>query len=417
MLFIGIAILVIGHQLWLKARGWRFDTLSPYFMCDLMIFTLVGLGSLVVPLPHKDFIEELAFCLYIWSGLVTYYFGLHLRLRFPAFRLLRITFPLGWLRRHIGFSTLILAGGFAFVTLLTLLRRTQALGLSLREMLTISPLQRYAMATAAELGALPVVIIYLITVLLLMQLYQLLQRRRYIAALNVYTIINLSYLLVSATRIPIIMNLAIPIAYYHFAVRRINKLLLVGIIFGAPIALTVLHGFRGGYNLFAFRVSDVLINEAGVMQSFHRLWQECISGNLTLEYGLTYYYFFLTFVPRALWKEKPLTSFEARWTANLYGGLLQDNQIWVHTFTPWGEGLVQFGWLGSVINLFLYGLILNIAIRFFNRRLHACLVYFYYTILAATYIRISVQGLLFTTMLYITGVWLYERWLMPKTAR
>ncbi|MCX7993750.1 MAG: oligosaccharide repeat unit polymerase [Fimbriimonadales bacterium] len=418
MLFIGVAILVIGHQLWLRARGWQFNALSPYFMCDLLIFALIGLGTVVSPLPHRTLTEELLFSLFVWSGLVAYYLGLHLRLRPPALRLPGSGLFLQWLRRRTGLLALLLAGGFALTIALTLYQRVRGLGLSLAEMLTLSALQVHAQVATEGLGALPVIVTYLLTVLLLMHLYFLLQRRHYLLAFGIYILMTVSILLIASTRIPVIMNLAIPIAYYHYAVRRINKLLLIGIFIAAPVAITLLQGLRSGA-LFAWTVSDRLIAEIVVMKSFHRLWQEYTDGNIALEYGANYFYYSpLTFVPKAIWADKPQTSFETRWTLNLFNSLLdEDAQISVHTFTPWGEGLAQFGWLGGVVNLFLYGLTLNAAIRFFNRRPHACLVYFFYTILAATFIRTSVQALLFTTILYVAGVWLYERWFLPKTAQ
>lgn len=418
MLFIGVAILVIGHQLWLRARGWQFNALSPYFMCDLLIFALIGLGTVVSLLPHRSFTEELLFSLFVWSGLIAYYLGLHLRLRLPALRLPRLGLSLHWLQRRTRLLALFLASGFALAIALTLYQRVRGLGLSLSQMLTLSALQVHAQVATEGLGALPVIVTYLLTVLLLMHLYFLLQRRQYLTALGVYLLMNVSILLIASTRIPVIMNLAIPIAYYHYAVRRINKLLLIGIFLVAPVAITLLQGLRSGA-LFAWTVSDRLIAEIVVMKSFHRLWQEYTDGNITLEYGANYYYYSpLTFVPKALWADKPQTSFETRWTLNLFNSLLdEDAQIAVHTFTPWGEGLAQFGWLGGVVNLFLYGIILNWAIRFFTQRPHACLVYFFYTILAATFIRTSVQALLFTTILYVIGVWLYERWFLFRVTR
>lgn len=418
MLFVGVAIFVIGHQLWLRARGWQFNALSPYFMCDLLIFFLIGLGTVVSPLPHRNFTEELLFSLFVWSGLAGYYLGLHLRWRVPALHLPQLGLSLRWLQQRTGLLALLLAGGFALIIALTLYQRIRGLGLSLSEMLAISALQVHAQVATEGLGALPVIITYLLTVLLLMHLYFLIQQRQYLVAFGIYLLMTLSILLIASTRIPVIMNLAIPIAYYHYAVRRINKLLLIGIFVAAPVSITLLQGLRSGA-LFAWTVSDRLVAEIVVMKSFHHLWQAYMAGDIALEYGANYYYYSpLTFIPKAIWAEKPQTSFETRWTLNLFGSLLdEDAQISVHTFTPWGEGLAQFGWLGGVINLFLYGLILNAAIRFFNQRPHACLVYFFYTILAATFIRTSVQALLFTTLLYGVGVWLYERLFMGKTAR
>lgn len=418
MLFIGVAILVIGHQLWLRARGWQFNALSPYFMCDLMIFALVGLGSLISPLPHRGLTEEILFCLFVWSGLAAYYIGLHIRLCAFRWRLPQLAVSLHGLQRRKQWTALLLAGGFALTIAFTLYERVRGLGLSFAEMLTLGALRVHAQVATAGLGALPVILTYLLTVLLLLHLYFLIRERRYLMAGGIYLLMVISITLIASTRIPVIMNLAIPIAYYHYAVRRINKLLLVVIFVAAPVAITLLHGLRSGA-LFAWTVSDRLIAEIVVMKSFHYLWQQYTDGNIDLEYGANYYYYSpLTFIPKALWVEKPQTSFETRWTLNLFGSLLdEDAQISVHTFTPWGEGLVQFGWLGGMVNLFLYGLILNMTIGFFSRRTYACLVYFFYSILAATFIRTSVQALLFITVLYIFGVWVYESWFLSKIAK
>jgi len=292
------------------------------------------------------------------------------------------------------------------------------MGLSLGEMLALSAVQVYSQTVSEQLGALPMIFIYLFTTLSLIHLYRLLQQHRWLQSFALYIFINLPTLFTASTRIPIIMGLSIPIAYYHYAKRRINGLLLIATIVGAPVALTLLHGLRGKA-LFAWTVSERLIAETVVVNDLYLLWQNYIDEKLSLEYGSNYFYYsVLSFVPRSLWSGKPQTSFETRWTHNLYGSLLDEyGMVNVHTFTPWGEGLVQFGWLGGMVNLFLYGLILNMTIRFFSQRTYACLVYFFYSILAATFIRTSVQALLFTTVLYIFGVWVYESWFLSKIAK
>ncbi|WP_146008679.1 hypothetical protein [Fischerella thermalis] len=251
--------------------------------------------------------------------------------------------------------------------------------------------------------------------MLLIHLYRLLQLHRFSVAFFFYVVLTVSYLSIASTRVPVLLCLSAPVAYYHYAIRRINRLLLIALLVGAPVAITLLQGLRSNA-LFAWTVSDRLVAEIIVMKSFHTLWQRYVDGSVNLEWGANYYYYSpLTFVPKALWAEKPQTSFETRWTMNLFGSLLdEDGQISVHTFTPWGEGLVQFGWLGGVVNLFLYGLILSYAIRFFGKRSHACIVYYFYAVLAATFVRTSVQALAFTTLLYLVAVWLYEAIFMKR---
>jgi len=418
MLFIGVAILVIGHQLWLWARGWQFNALSPYFLCDLMIFALIGLGSLVNPLPHRGFFDELLFCSYVWTGILAYYFGLHLKVRFPSIKIPYIRSSLARLQRHKRLLTLALLAGLLLFTYLMLIQRMRILGVSLGEMITLSATQIYSQVVKEQPGDLLKIIIYVLNSFLLIHIYQLLQQRLWWQALVIYATLNLSILLITATRVPIIMNLSIPIAYYHYAVRRINLILILAIMVGGPIALTLLHGWRGK-DLFAWTVSDRLTAEANVIEYFYQIWKKYISGELRLEYGANYFYYSpLSLVPRSLWAEKPQTSFETRWTINLFGSLLDEyGTVSIRTFTPWGEGIVQFGWMGSLLNLFLYGLILRGAIKFFSCRPHACLVYFFFSILSATYIRTSTQALLFSALLYIVPVWLYERWFFNRELR
>lgn len=416
MLSLGVAVLVLGHQLWLWARGWRFNALSPYFLCDLVIFALFGLGSFAVPLPYRSLTEEWLFCFYVWSGLIAYYVGLHLPFRLPRLRLAnRMRFSEGFRGRGRVLS-FALAGCLVLLAASIAHQRLLAVEISLTEFASIKPIQLHGQLREAT--ALPILLVQLLVVWLLVHLYLLLQRHRFGEAIVVYIFLIFSIAIVAITRIPVIAALAVPLAYYHYAVRRINWVLITVILLGAPVLLTLLHGLRGG-GLFTWTVSDRMAAEALVLHSFYHLWEKYTESTLRLEYGANYYYYsLLTLIPRAFWEAKPLTSFEARWTENLFGSLVDAaGQVHVHTFTPWGEGLAQFGWLGSVLNLLLYGMIVNASIHFFRSRPYACLVYFHYAVTSATFIRTSAQGLLFATALYIVGVLLYERWFMFREFR
>ena len=418
MLGLGVMLMVVAHQVWLQARGWQFNAMSPYFLVDFLIFSLIGLGSLVEPLPHRSITEEILFSTFVLSGLAGYYLGLHLPFETVHKRWLApivVRAPLLQMFNRFGIQTLLMLLAIIGVVTLVLTQRMSALGLSLADRLTMSALQIYTQVTTEGLGALPVIVVYIITVMLLIHLYRLLQLHRFSTAFFFYIILTASYLSIASTRVPVLLCLSAPVAYYHYAIRRINKLLLIALFIGAPVAITLLHGLRGNA-LFAWTVSDMMIAEISVTKSFHKLWQRYVDESLELEWGANYYYYSpLTFVPKAVWTEKPQTSFETRWTLNLFGSLLdEDRQISVHTFTPWGEGLVQFGWLGGIVNLFLYGMILNYAIGFFRERPHACIVYYFYAVLAATFVRTSVQALAFTTLLYLVATWVYERFFMSQ---
>ena len=420
MLGLGVMLMVIAHQVWLQARGWRFNALSPYFLVDFLIFTLIGLGSLVEPLPHRSLTEETLFSIFVLSGLGGYYLGLHFPFRTASKRWLRylpIPFSTPQFLTNLGVQAILFACAMMIFCGLIILRQISLLGLSLREMLSIGSTTIYARTVAEGHGSLLVTIIYLITVMVLIVIYRLLRANRYLGAFCLYATLSVCYLSFASTRIPIFLCLSVPIAYYHYAIKRIDKLLIIALLIGAPVIITLLNAYRQlriftlSYNV----IELAILESSGVMMSLYTLWQNYIDRNLELEWGANYYYYsLLTLVPRDIWAEKPQTSFETRWTVNLYGSLFMDGSISVRTFTPWGEGLVQFGWLGGFVNLFLYGLILKFATQFFNNRPHACLVYYFYAVLAATFVRTSVQALAFTTLLYLVAVWLYEAIFMKR---
>ncbi len=414
MLLIGVSLLVLGHQLWLWARGWRFDALHPYFLCDVMIFALFGLGSLVVEYPNWSIGSQLAFQMYILAGIVAYYLGLHTRwdiVRLSLRGQLRLVNPLlSLLTKNQSLLVLLIAGIVLAVTLVTLLQRARVLSLSPIEMLLLPPLYVHTLLNQERTGAFTVILFYAFNCLLLIALYLTLSKRQYLLSGVVMLVILASTFALSVTRVPLIMAMLLPVAYYHYSVRSLNRLLVIGLFVVGPVLLTVLNNYRGG-TPGGWTVIELMKKETVVLKSFSTLWEHYHDGKIDLEYGAHYYYYTpLTFVPRFLWSDKPETSFETRWTIALFGSVIdEDNQLGVHTFSPWGEGLVQFGVLGGVLNLYLFGLILNGAIQFFKNRFYAQLLFFNLSVLSATFIRTSVQTFLFTAIIYIVMTIFFEK--------
>jgi uncharacterized membrane protein len=68
----------------------------------------------------------------------------------------------------------------------------------------------------------------------------------------------------------------------------------------------------------------------------------------------------------------------------------------VWTFTPWGEGLVQFGLPGIAFNLFLFGCILGIGRQWAEANPDLSMLWLYYGTMGATFLRSSVSALAWT---------------------
>lgn len=99
---------------------------------------------------------------------------------------------------------------------------------------------------------------------------------------------------------------------------------------------------------------------SGVATSFEfmDLYDRVNRGDLSLENGKQFGYNFISFIPRFLWQNKPFTSFSYRISTDLYGQMGVDG--WVHTYTLWGEGYLQFGVFGSYLATLLLVLLLRV---------------------------------------------------------
>lgn len=410
MLMFGVILLTLGHQLWLWHRGWRFNALSPYFLCDVMVLGLIGFGPQTAELVFTSNFEEISFYIFILTGIIALYLGLHTRLWLTKPRVnYRLNIP--YFHKYIAkIRFYILTAIFLSIFMYWLYIVTQA-----GVILTATTVAKYAQIISAGLGALPTILLYIITYMMMIEMFFLLRQKKYTLFFIYYILMVSAYIIVASTRVPLLSILLIPVAYYHYAIHRINTILVIGILLIAPMLLTISHGLRGG-NPWAWTVQDRLREEASVLKDLNTLWNEYYHGRIELEYGKNYYFYTLiSFIPKSLWSEKPLTAFETRWTQHLYGGLINpDGYPDIHTFTPWGEGLVQFGWIGSLLNLFLYGWLVQSGVRFFSNRPHACIVYFYYSLLTSVFIRTSTQALLTTTILFVVSVLIYERLFISK---
>lgn len=224
---------------------------------------------------------------------------------------------------------------------------------------------------------------------------------------------------VFTTRTEVLMTLLLPVFYYNFAVKPLSlwRVALVGSV--ALVLLAALNLYRvvgTGIDFDTGVGLAQLVLESGSQRSSEyfagplaKLWALREQGSLPLEYGLNYLYTLVTFVPRALWPGKPITSFDDRWTLITQGSLSADAggaQIWV--FTAWGEGLAQFDVPGAILNLFIYGLIARVAFAECRRRPEFVLVLAFVSIFTALFLRGGVQSLAVMVILHVGTLRLIE---------
>lgn len=166
-------------------------------------------------------------------------------------------------------------------------------------------------------------------------------------------------------RSPLVFEIIQFFIVYNFFYKRlstsfIRKLAVVG-IFLMPFYFSVAayvrdgHGFEAGVSNFS-----LVTGLSGVATAFEflDLFERVESGELNLENGRQFFYNAVSFIPRGLWPSKPFTSFSYRLSTDLYGQMGVDG--WVHTYTLWGEGYLQYGVVGTYIATLLLFLLLYI---------------------------------------------------------
>jgi oligosaccharide repeat unit polymerase len=249
-------------------------------------------------------------------------------------------------------------------------------------------------------------------VLLLLICY-LWDSKRHLAGWIVYLFTLLGILLIFKTRLELLITILVPIAYYHYRVRKLKFRIVLLIIPIALIGLIAMDYWRNmGVEEFTIdKISSESITQGfsrdiNAVRGFEKIWQLEKADRLDHEYGLNYLYILLTPIPRALWQDKPFTAFEPRWTAKLFNDFKEG--VWI--FTAWGEGMAQFGFFGIFLNLILYGLVVKLAMIIFNKPDNSSiLVWFYYSVLAASFLRAGFQQVFVLTIYYFLFYYLYRR--------
>ncbi|MCH7905081.1 MAG: oligosaccharide repeat unit polymerase [Armatimonadetes bacterium] len=409
-------IVAIAHQAWIYRRHGRIDPFAVTSLIDVAIVLLLFVGSLLSPLARNLLATDVSFGLTLLVGQIALYAGLYVippntspagagpRLRSPS----RV-----WL---IAASVIYLLASLAIAKLYSTIAGISILDWLLGERVTV-----YSLAKSLGFGMILNYVMTVFQVGLLILIMVTLQRKRWLAAGMLYAALFVGVFMMFTTRLQLLVILMLPAFYFHYHVRRLTMPALAALAAGFVLMAAFFNMLRGGGLDFA--ISDLSEDKLVRFSSFGTstyfvepmamLYTKLSDGDVDYEYGKNYSLMWLTFIPRDLWPEKPLTAFENRMTVELFGSQFDPGgtvQIW--TFTAWGEGFAQFDVAGVGLNLFLYGVIIALARRFCASRPHHFLVWCYFLMMAAVYLRAGFQALAFLFINMIVVAAIYD--LLPR---
>lgn len=248
--------------------------------------------------------------------------------------------------------------------------------------------------------------------LLLVWICLLWSERKWTAGWIVYAIVLMAILSIFRTRLEVLITLALPLVFFHYFRRRLAVWQFAMGFFVFVLLNATLNAWRG-LGLASLRQGEVQLatyysasfgQDLNPSRALARLWTMNSEGLIDHEHGLNYWYTLVSFVPRGVWPSKPITSMEVRWTMLLQEDIRQG----VHTYTVFGEGIVQFGLWGALLGAGLYGASLGVLHMQFGTRKLLVLAWFYFAVLAATYIRASAQAMWVLAILYWTPIVLFS---------
>jgi oligosaccharide repeat unit polymerase len=389
---IAVIALIILHQLFLLLRFRKFDLFSIYTFLDLVLFNMFFLGVDSDKNLKLSFYENNTLFYGTLLGIIALYLGLHLDYFVRSKTSSYVPKLLFNERRLKSFSVL-----FILTCILIVFLEYRSTGLSILEFLTAGRIVDYLDKIDAKDsgGAFFYVLVNIFRLPALVYIVILLKRHRYWSALVVYLFLLIGILLIFKTRLEVLITLSLPVAYYHFFVKRISLIKITLFIPFFVVFLTFLDYWRmigiddiNEVEISIETTSNGFSRDANAIRGFEMLVLKNQNSGLDFEYGANYLYMIATVIPRAIWSDKPLTAFEPRFTKILFNDFSEG--VWI--FTAWGEGYAQFGFIGILINLFIYGIILNLFISKFSKVNEFKLVYYYNGILLTTFLRGGLQA-------------------------
>lgn len=170
----------------------------------------------------------------------------------------------------------------------------------------------------------------------------------------------------SEHRSPIAFTALLLIIYIHIYVKKIRVLYFIVIGVLVIIFMSFAAYIRTG-DIDSAIDSGLTFNQqlahglSGLNTSESMMEMKLLIDRTDYEYGYTFLMYLITPIPRRLWIEKPNVSFSSRMTENLYGRIGDGN--WIRTFTMWGEGYSQFGYVGILIFTILFLTMVRFSLR------------------------------------------------------
>ena len=358
-----VLVIVALHQAFVYQRFRKIDPLSVFSLVDVAVVFILFVGTLLSPLAYDLMQTDVGFILVLLVGQVSLYAGLHI---IPVVR----EPGSGWR----GFKApsavwLYLASAIYIATCFTIASAyASLLDVSVLEWTFGARMSAYAISKTTGAGMILNYVMTVFQVGLLIMLMSLAKERRWLGAALMYVVLFVGVYLMFTTRLQLLVIVALPAFFFHYYVRRLTVSMMAGIGIGIVLLASLLNMARGGG--ISYVLADLTTEKFVQFSSLETstyfveptaiLYTKLSSGEVKYEYGLNYSLMWLTFIPRALWPDKPLTAFENRMTVELFGTQFDEanfTNIW--TFTAWGEGFAQYGVLGVALNLFLYGLVIG----------------------------------------------------------
>lgn len=180
-------------------------------------------------------------------------------------------------------------------------------------------------------------------------------------------------LLTSHTRFIILAIGFLPFFYNHYYIKRFNTKSVLFILLVSVLFISVGNFARGGIlnpdtfkEAISFETVIEQFNKAssGSTDNFYEFYEYGIE----IEYLKQYiYYLTITFVPRAVWDDKPIVSYFWRVTKELTGNYPAGTLNPVLTTTIVGESYHQAGIIGSLLTMLVYTFILLTTIKILNK--------------------------------------------------
>jgi oligosaccharide repeat unit polymerase len=403
MLTIYIAILcliIFAHQIYayFRFRGFRF--FNDYAIIDIVLL----LFYVYFPIVNEDFSErvDLTFYILIYIGVFSLYAGLHFAALPMGARRVRDWMmagrvSMGW--TSLAFCIFVLTTVWGIIAKYQIgslgeLREYFLVGIS-QEELRGGILEGDWISRVASSFAMPVLVFFNV----------LIRKKRLVLFTLTVLLTVCIHLIAIGSRYFIAVLIVLPLVYVYEVVKWLRIIMVPMIVAVILLSFTILDIVRQREMMASVGISTGTIIERSsrdlnpVMHSLN-LYEAIESGRIKYDYGYQYLLKILTPIPREMWAEKPLTSFQPRYTEKVYGEVIGTG-VPVNTFTILGEGFAILGVFGVALHFFLFGYIYRFLRYLFDIGRDMKLVYLYLCLLIPTYVRGALTD-------FITGVILLQ---------